>query len=247
MLEVKGIDVFYGGFQALREVTLRVENGETVGLFGPNGHGKTTTLKAISGVLKPRHGTIDFNGVPIGRMAPERIVNMGIVHVPQGTHLFPDMTVFENLMLGAYTRAAWERRKDNLERVFQLLPRLNDRKNQKCSTLSGGERQMVAIGRGLMSSAKLLMLDEPTLGLAPKLARELVRKIMEIEETGISMILVEQNITYATELSDRMYLIENGEVSLEGGGEEILSNDYVKTAYLGISSGSPANPQTAAE
>lgn len=234
MLEVEEISVFYGAFQVLRHVSIHVGSGEVVGLFGPNGHGKTTILKTISGLLVPQRGQIKFNGTVISGVSPEKIVRMGTGHVLQGAHLFLEMTAIENLMLGAYIPSAWKKREDNLEKVFQLFPQLKERRNQRCSTLSGGERQMVAIGRGLMSSSKLLMLDEPFQGLAPKLSQELLMKIAEIKKTGISMILVEQNILYAAYLSDRMYLIENGEVSIEGGKEEILANDYVKEAYLGI-------------
>ena len=235
MLEVEDIDAFYGKFQVLRGVTLSVREGETIGLFGPNGHGKTSILKTISGVLVPEKGTVKFNGVTTNGMAPERIVDMGTVHVPQGSHLFPQMTVRENLTLGAYSRLAWADRTTNLERVCKIFPQLTDRMNQKCSSLSGGERQMVAVGRGLMGSAKLLMLDEPTMGLAPRLARELMAKIQEIKDSGTSMILVEQNIVYVSDLADRVYLVENGSIRLSGKKEDVLSDEYVKTAYLGVS------------
>lgn len=234
MLVVNGIDVFYGSFQVLKKVSFEVSEGETVGLLGPNGHGKTTILKTISGLLKPNRGSIEFDGKKIGGIPPDKIVELGIVHVPQGGKLFPHMTVLENLYLGAYTTNAWKRRGENLETVFQLFPVMEERKSQRCSTLSGGERQMVAMGRGMMSPAKLLMLDEPSFGLAPKIAEELLRKIEDIKETGMSIILVEQNVRYIMQLAERMYLIENGQVPLEGGREEFLNNDYVKKAYLGL-------------
>jgi branched-chain amino acid transport system ATP-binding protein len=233
MLEVNDVDVFYGVFQALWGVSLKVHDHETVSLFGPNGHGKTTILRTISGILTPWRGDIKFDGKDISKMPSHEIVKMGIVQVPQGRRLFPEMTVIENLKLGAYISDAWKKKEENLERVYQLFPRLKERKNQKCKTLSGGERQMVAIGRSLMSSARLLMLDEPSLGLAPKLLLELMEKIKKIKETGISVILVDQNIRYITALTDRMYLIENGKVALEGRKEDMFENEYVRKTYLG--------------
>jgi len=234
MLKVEGIDVSYGSLQVLKKVSISVKNNETVGIFGPNGHGKTTLLKAISGLLKPVKGTIKFKDQVISGVPPEKIVNMGLIHVPQGSQLFLDMTVEENLLMGAYRSIAWSKRRENLKSVYQLFPSLKERRNKKSSTLSGGERQMTAIGRGLMSSAELLMLDELTMGLAPKLGWEIINKISEIKETGIAIILVEQNIAYAAELSERMYLLENGEIKLSGNKGEVLSNKYVQEAYLGI-------------
>ena len=234
MLKVEGIDVSYGSLRVLKNVSISVEDNETVGIFGPNGHGKTTVLKAISGLLKPLKGTIEFKDQVISGVPPEKIVDMGLIHVPQGSQLFLDMTVEENLLMGAYRSNAWGKRRENLKSVYQLFPSLKERRNKKSSTLSGGERQMTAIGRGLMSSAELLMLDELTMGLAPKLGWEIINKISEIKETGIAIILVEQNIAYAAELSERMYLLENGEIKLSGNKEEVLSNKYVQEAYLGI-------------
>lgn len=233
MFELHEINVFYGAMQALWNISLRVDDNEVVGLIGPNGHGKTTILKTISGLLTPATGLIKFDGKIINKTSPVERVKMGIIQVPQGQHLFPKMTVVENLKLGAYTDSAWKEKDRNLKMVFNLFPILKERKDQKCSTLSGGERQMVAIARGLMSSAKLLMLDEPSMGLAPKLADELFEKIREIKETGISMILVEQNVVVATQLTDYMYLVENGSISLEGRKEQIIKNKYVMQAYLG--------------
>jgi len=234
MLEVNEVSVFYGTYQTLWDLSMLVSDGETVGLFGPNGHGKTTLLKTISGLLSAKSGAIRLDGRVISNLPPQQIVQKGVVHVLQEAHLFSDMMVLENLYLGAYLPHAWSERKRNLEKVFHLFPRLEERKGQRCSTLSGGERQMVAIGRGLMADAKLLMLDEPFLGLAPNLSREILEKILEIKKSGISMIFTEQNMAYAAYVSDRMYLIENGGVSLEGEKDAILESDYVQEAYLGL-------------
>ncbi len=234
MLEVADISVYYGAFEALHGLSLRVSDTETVGLFGPNGHGKTTTLRAISGLLEPRKGDIRYDGRTIRGMGTEKIVGLGIVHVLQGAHLFPEMTVMENLLLGAYLPAAWRRRRESMEKVFRLFPKLEDRRNQRCSTLSGGERQMAALGRGLMGAAQLLMLDEPFLGLAPKIRVEIMGAVKEIKALGMSMILVEQNIVYVTRMCDRAYLIEEGRVVFEGTANQVLENEYVREAYLGV-------------
>jgi len=233
MLEVNGIDVFYGPLQVLWNISVKVLKGETIGIFGSNGHGKTTLLKTISGLLVPSKGVIKFDGKEINNKPPHEIVKLGIVHVMQGRHLFPDMSVIENLKLGAYVSDAWKRRHDNLEKVFRIFPVLKERRNQRAGTLSGGERQMVAIGRGLMSNAKLLMLDEPSLGLAPNLVQEISKKIQDIKKTGIDVILVDQNVGLIEALSDRMYLIENGRVMVEGKKEDMQKNEYVRKAYLG--------------
>jgi branched-chain amino acid transport system ATP-binding protein len=234
MLEVNKIDVFYKSLHVLKEISLHLSENETIGIIGPNGHGKTTLLKTISGLLKPKNGYIKFNDTLISNLAPEKIVNLGVIHVPQGAQLWDEMTVEETLLLGAFTDSAWKKREENFEMIYQLFPKLLEYKNKKCWALSGGERQMVALGRGLMSSTKLLMLDEPTMGLAPNLARELVSKISEIKESGIPIILVEQNVIYAADLSDRMYLIENGEVVLDLLTDEIMTNEHVRKAYLGV-------------
>jgi len=213
---------------------MRVEDGETVGIIGPNGHGKSTILKTISGLLTPRQGHIRFDGKDIDGLAPHKIAELGIIHVPEGGRLFPYMTVLENLRLGAYVRHAWRTREKNLRIVFELFPILERLMGRRCSTLSGGERQALAIARGLMSSAKLLMLDEPSLGLSPKLTLEVLEKIKEIKEMGISMILVEQNVTYATEVPDRLYLIEKGMVAAKGERNTILRDEHIRQAYLGM-------------
>jgi len=234
MLEVDNINVFYGDLQALWNLSFRVEKGEVAVIAGPNGAGKTTTLKTISGLLHPKSGSISFLGQRIDRVPPHRIVEMGISHVPEGRRLFPNMTVMENLKVGAYTPKAWEKRDDTLEWVFQLFPKLKERKDQLAGTLSGGEQQMLAIGRGLMSRPKLLMLDEPSQGLAPKLVLLTFNMIRNINEEGVTILLVEQNVRRALELADRGYIIETGRVSLEGEGEKLLKSKYVKKAYLGL-------------
>lgn len=235
MLEVKDLFVSYGDFLVLKNVSLTVKEGEVVGLFGPNGHGKTTLLKTISGLVRPKSGKIIFEGKEITRKPPNKIAEMGIVHIPQEAKLWPELTVEENLILGAYTSRAWRKRKENLEMVYNLFPALKERRNNKCRTLSGGERQMTAIGRGLMAMPKLLMLDEPSLGLAPIIRRTLLEKINEIrEEMKVTLLLVEQNVVFASKLSDRLYLMENGKIILQGTRDEILSNEYVRKSYLGV-------------
>jgi len=234
MLEIKDLVVSYGDMNIIKNVSINVEKDEVVGVFGPNGHGKTTLLKTISGLIKPKKGKIIFENKDLEKVPPYKIVEMGLIHVPQGAKLWPELTVEENLILGAYSPSSWRKRDENLEMVYSLFPALKERRENKCLTLSGGERQMAALGRGLMSSAKLLMLDEPTLGLAPLIRRALLEKIPEIRDTGVTLLLVEQNIVFASEFSNRLYLLENGEISLQGSKDEVLSNDYVRKAYLGI-------------
>lgn len=233
MLEVDRIDVFYGKFQALKELSMTVERDETVGVLGPNGHGKSTILKAISGLLRPARGCIRFEGQDISKLPTDRIAEKGIIQVPQGACLFPSMSVFENLLMGAYGSRSWKIREENLKIVFELFPQLQEKKNQKSSTLSGGERQMVAIGRGMMSSAKLLMLDEPFMGLAPIISQEILKKISEVRKRGISLLLVEERITHLRELADRIYLVENGRAVFEAKKDAFFANEYVMKTYLG--------------
>ena len=234
MLEVNNIDVFYGNLQALWDVSFNVEKGEKVVIVGSNGAGKTTTLRTISGLLKPRKGKIVFLGKRIDKMSIHKIVEMGIAHVPEGRRLFPYMTVLENLKMGAYVKRAWEKMDDTLEWIYQLFPRLKERKEQLAGTLSGGERQMLAIARGLMSRPKLLMLDEPSLGLAPKLVLRVFEMVNKINEEGVTILLVEQNVRRALEMADRGYVLETGRIILEGSAGELMENEYVKKAYLGI-------------
>lgn len=233
MLELSKIDVFYGDLQVIWDASFRVKKGEIVAILGPNGAGKTTLLKTISGVLKPRSGTITFLGERIDAVHSHQIVELGISHVPEGRRLFPQMTVLENLEMGAYSRKARKKKSDALERVFQLFPILKERKNQLAGTLSGGEQQMLAIGRGLMSNPLLLMLDEPSLGLAPKLVSKTFEIVREINDEGLTVLLVEQNIHYALELADRAHVLETGRIVLEGEGKRLLNDPYVKKAYLG--------------
>lgn len=233
VLEMQEVSVWYGEFEVLRNISLELRSGENIGLFGPNGHGKTTILKTISGLLRPKEGNIFFRGKNINELSPRERVELGIIQVPQGHQLFPRMTVLENLMLGAYVSTAWRKRKENLERVFRLFPQLEEKKQQVCSTLSGGERQMVAIGRGFMGNAQILMLDEPSTGLAPKITEKVMEAVRKIRDLGQLLILVEQNAEYILDLTERMYLIERGKVVAEGGGRDLLSNDRIKEVYFG--------------
>ena len=234
LLELTGVDVAYGDLPALRGVDLVVEAGETLSVVGANGAGKTTMLRTISGLLRPRRGEVRFEGERIDRLACHRVVERGVVHVPEGRKVFPSLSVRENLELGSYTRAAKARRADSLARVFGLFPRLREREGQAAGTLSGGEQQMLAIGRALMTLPKLLMLDEPSLGLAPLIVKEIFNTIAAINHDGTTVLLVEQNTRQALALSRRGYVLENGRVALVGSGAELLDNEHVKRAYLGM-------------
>ena len=234
MLELVGVDVAYGDLPALRGVDLVVEAGETLSVVGANGAGKTTMLRTISGLLRPRRGEVRFEGQRIDQLPCHRVVERGVVHVPEGRKVFPSLGVRENLELGSYTRAARARRAESLERVFGLFPRLRERASQAAGTLSGGEQQMLAIGRALMARPRLLMLDEPSLGLAPIVVKEIFRIVGEINRTGTTVLLVEQNTRQALGLSRRGYVLENGRIVLAGTGAELLGNEHVKRAYLGM-------------
>lgn len=233
MLEVKNIDVFYGEVQILWNVSLKVFEKELVTLIGSNGAGKTTLIKTISGILIPKNGEIIFLNEKINGLPPYKIVRKGIIQVPEGRRLFPYMNVIENLEMGAYT-VSESKKRENLEFVFNIFPILKERKNQLAGTLSGGERQMLAIARALMANPKLLILDEPSLGIAPKLMLKIFETISILKENGITILLIEQNIKNALSLADRAYVLENGRIILEGKGKEVLENKYIKTAYLGI-------------
>ncbi len=234
MLRVQDLCLFYGDIQALFNLHLQVEEGEIVTLLGSNGAGKTTVINAISGILHPRHGSIQFDGQPIHRMTPFRIVDLGLIQIPEGRMVFPDMTVFENLQMGSYSSRARKNHRETLDWAFQLFPRLKERISQLAGTLSGGEQQMLAIARGLMSKPKLLMLDEPSLGLAPLLVAELFRVVGEINRHGVAILLVEQNAMQALETAHRGYVLENGRIALDGNASDLIQNDHIRVSYLGI-------------
>jgi branched-chain amino acid transport system ATP-binding protein len=234
LLELSGIDVFYGRVQAVRGASLEVDAGEIVALIGSNGAGKTTTLRTISGLLHPAQGTIKFNGKDITHMEPQKIVNLGICQSPEGRRLFPRMSVLDNLRMGAYTRRNAVEIKKDMDRVFELFPRLKERMNQIAGTLSGGEQQMCAMGRALMASPKLLMLDEPSLGLAPILVETIFDIVREINSRGIPVLLVEQNANKALEVANRGYVLETGNIVKTGTGKELLESEDVQRAYLGM-------------
>jgi len=234
LLEVEDINVSYGNIQVLWDVSFKVMKGEILTLLGPNGAGKTTTVKTILGLLHPATGTITFKEERIGKLAPFNIVEKGVVLIPEGRELFPKMSVMENLLLGAYTPRAEAKATDTSEKVFQLFPTLKERRKQQAMTLSGGEQQMLAIGRGLMSLPSLLILDEPSLGLAPMLVEKALKVISEINQSGVTVLMVEQNIRSALEIADRGYVIEAGRIVISGTCKELLDNQRVKEVYLGI-------------
>ncbi|BES81114.1 ABC transporter ATP-binding protein [Pyrodictium abyssi] len=235
LLSVENIDVYYGEFQALFGVSLEVYEGEVVALVGANGAGKTTTLKTISGLLRPRRGRIVWEGQDITSVPAYQRAELGIVHVPEGRGIFPYLTVYENLVVAAYTRRARERFEESLEMVYELFPRLRERKRQLAGTMSGGEQQMLAIARALIQRPRLLMLDEPSLGLAPKLAREVVYLARRLrDEYGITVLLVEQNVRLSLKVADRAYVLETGRVVREGPAGELEKDPEIRRAYLGI-------------
>jgi branched-chain amino acid transport system ATP-binding protein len=233
MLKLGNVDVYYKELQALWGVSLNVNEGEIVALVGPNGAGKTTILNLISGMLKPGAGEISFLGQSLARIPPHRIVELGISQVPESGKIFTGMSVLENLELGAFVMRARKKRTESLQRVYEMFPRLAERKSQQAGTLSGGERQMLAIGRALMSDPKLLMLDEPSFGLAPILVEQMFEMIARINQQGLTVLLVEQNVQSSLELAHRAYLLENGQIVGEGKGRELLSYESVRSAYLG--------------
>jgi branched-chain amino acid transport system ATP-binding protein len=233
LLRVDGLEVAYGDMVAVRDVSLEVHGGQIVSLVGGNGAGKTTTLRAVSGLLRPRRGRIELDGARIDGLAPAAIVARGIAHVPEGRQLFPSLTVLENLELGARTRESRRVRAASLERVFTLFPRLAERRYQLAGTLSGGEQQMTAIGRALMACPRLLMLDEPSLGLAPLVVAAIFDNLALVNRDGMTMLLVEQNVLRSLRLSHHAYVLENGVVALEGSGRALLADARVRAAYLG--------------
>ena len=232
MLRVNDIHVYYGAIHALKGVSFVIEKGELVTLLGANGAGKTTTLKTISGLLRPRQGTIDLEGSSLEDIGPHEIVHRGVAHVPEGRKVFPRFTVLENLQIGGYSRNKASLDPD-FELVFDMFPRLKERRKQMAGTLSGGEQQMLAIGRALMAKPKLLLLDEPSMGLAPKIVEQILENIRLINRTGVTVLLVEQNAAMALAISHRGYVLETGSVILEGTSSDLAGNDRVRQAYLG--------------
>ncbi|MEM2936467.1 MAG: ABC transporter ATP-binding protein [Candidatus Bathyarchaeia archaeon] len=234
MLSVEGLNASYGDVQVLWDVSFDVKEGEIIVIVGSNGAGKTTTLRVLAGLMYPKFGAIIFSGEDIAKIPPHERVKKGIALIPEGRMLFTRLTVEENLRLGAITPKAREARDETLKWVYELFPILKERKRQIAGTLSGGEQQMLAIARGLMSQPKLLMLDEPSLGLAPKIVAQVFELLMEINKQGITILLVEQNVWRALEIADRGYVMETGRIVLSGSGEHLLNNEYVKKSYLGI-------------
>jgi len=234
VLTVEHIDVFYGDLQVLWDVSFEVREGEIVVLLGSNGAGKSTILKTVSALLRPAKGALTFDGKRLDQLPSSKILDMGLAHVPEGRRLFPEMTVEENLILGALTPRSKSKRNQTMKWIYELFPRLHERRKQSTGTLSGGEQQMVAVGRGLMSLPRLLMFDEPSLGLAPILVMEIFRIVETVNKEGVTVLLVEQNVKHTLAMCDRAYVLENGRVTMGGTGQEFLNNDHIKEAYLGI-------------
>jgi len=234
MLKLSNINSFYDEVQVLKDLSLQVNKGEIVTLIGANAAGKSTMLSCISRTVTSFNGDIEFEGTKISKFRPDQIVDLGLIQVPEGRLLFPKLTVRENLELGAYSKRSRSNRKVKLQYVYDLLPRLKERANQMAGSLSGGEAQMCAIGRGLMANPNLLMFDEPSLGLAPIVVLEIMNLIKNIRDEGMTILLVEQNVRQSLKLADRAYVIENGKIIMEGVGKELLNSDEVKKAYLGI-------------
>ena len=234
LLEIKDIHVHYGPVAAVRGISLSVEEADFVTLIGSNGAGKSTVLRTISGLNHPSSGSIIFDGTPIEKLSADKILKLGIAHVPEGRRVFKDLSVTENLLLGAFTRDDEAGIQSDIEMVFEYFPRLRERQHQQARTMSGGEQQMVAIGRALMSRPRVMLLDEPSLGLAPVIVQEIARILMEINKQGVAVILVEQNAELALELARHGYVLETGTISLEGEASGLMDNDHVRKAYLGI-------------
>jgi len=234
MLEIKHLNVFYGNVQVLWDLNMHIEEGEIVALLGANGAGKTTLLNTITGGLKPFSGQILFRGEDLCGMSTELLLSKGISYLPENGGLFPDMSIQENLELGAYPRSMWGGRRQIMEEVFELFPRLLERRTQLARTLSGGERQMLAMGRGMMSRPRLCLYDELSYGLSPLMAKEAMGMVKTLRDRGMTVLLVEQNVKQSMEIADRAYVLENGRITLEGPCAELLENDYVKRAYLGM-------------
>lgn len=234
MLDVKNINSFYGKIQVLWDVSLKVDKGEIVALIGGNGAGKTTLINAITGLLPIASGEIHFLDKRIDQMQPHIITEMGISHIPEGRKLFSEMNVRENLEMGAYAKNAWKNKKETLERVYKMFPKLKERERQLARTFSGGEQQMLAMGRGLMSTPKLCIIDEPSNGLAPKVVLDIFKIIQSLREQGITILLIEQNVRHTLEISDRAYVLENGRIVMEGDCATCLASEHIKKAYMGL-------------
>ena len=233
MLEVKDLEVYYGMIQAIKGISFEVNQGEVVALIGANGAGKTTTLHTITGLLPSKKGTVTFEGQDITKTPAHKIVSMGVAHVPEGRRVFADLSVYQNLKMGAYTRKDKEEIEQTLAMVHERFPRLKERKDQRAGTLSGGEQQMLAMGRALMSKPKLIVMDEPSMGLSPIFVNEIFDIIKEVRKTGTTVLLVEQNAKKALEIADRAYVLETGKILLSGDAKELMNDDAVKKAYLG--------------
>jgi branched-chain amino acid transport system ATP-binding protein len=234
MLNVKDINCSYGNVQVLWDVNLKVEEAQIVALLGANGAGKTTLLNTLTGMVRPTSGEVTFIGKRIDGIPSSAIIKEGIAYLPEGGRLFPDMTIKENLEMGAYPSQLWKNKKENIGRVYDMFPILRERKNQLARTMSGGERQMLAMGRCLMSNPKMCFFDELSYGLSPKMAQEVFRIVKTLHEQGITVLLVEQNVNQTLEIADYAYVLENGRIVISGEGRELLTNDYVKKAYLGL-------------
>lgn len=233
MLEVKGLQVYYGVIQALKDVSFEVNQGEVIALIGANGAGKTTTLHTLTGLLPAKQGSIIFEGEDITKMPAHKIVQKGIAHVPEGRRVFADLTVYENLIMGAYTRKDKKEISENLENVYKRFPRLKERKKQKAGTMSGGEQQMLAMGRALMSNPKMIVMDEPSMGLSPIFVNEIFDIIEKVSASGTTVLLVEQNAKKALSIADRAYVLETGKIVLSGDANDLMNDDSIKKAYLG--------------
>ncbi|HHT88443.1 MAG TPA: ABC transporter ATP-binding protein [Clostridiales bacterium] len=233
MLEVRDLQVYYGVIQAIKNVSFKVNEGEIIALIGANGAGKTTILQTISGLITPKQGEIIYDGTDLKKVPAHHIVSMGLAHVPEGRRVFSQLTVYENLLMGSYTRSDKKEIEETLRRVYERFPRLEERKNQMAGTLSGGEQQMLAMGRALMSKPKIVLMDEPSMGLSPILVEEVFDIIQSINKSGTTVLLVEQNAKKALSIAHRAYVIETGKIVLEGDAKELMNNESVKKAYLG--------------
>ncbi len=233
MLEIKDIEVYYGMIQAIKGISFEVNEGEVIALIGANGAGKTTILHTITGLLSPSAGSVIFEGKDITKVPAHKIVSLGMAHVPEGRRVFADLTVYENLKMGAYTRKDKNEIEQTLEHVYKRFPRLEERKNQLAGTLSGGEQQMLAMGRALMSHPKIIVMDEPSMGLSPILVNQIFDIIEEVSKGGTTVLLVEQNAKKALSIADRAYVLETGNIVLEGNAKEMISDDSIRKAYLG--------------